>query len=318
MHIGAIATRAPSTITAGSTSTTSTKITCEMSSEDILMLLAEHGCQNITDSLDLAECRQMPVSTGGFGDIYLGSLKSGDLVAIKCPRLRVDTRERRKEFKVLFHSAHELYVWSKCEHPNVMPLLGMALYKDRMAMISPWMEHGTMVVYLSRYPQVDRYAMCAQVAEGVAYLHDLGLVHGDIKGANVVVSKDHIPKLADFGTSILHDYTLEFATTTGEQQISTLRWTAPEIFGGKTKHTIEGDVYALGMTTLEAFTGTVPYAGVSDVGVMGSLYRNEPPIRPTQHFPTSNKRANFLWLLLHKCWAANPQDRPDSRTVANK
>ncbi|CAE6462477.1 unnamed protein product [Rhizoctonia solani] len=304
-----------STTTADGTSTTSTKITCEMTSEEILVQLAEHGCENITDSLDLAKCRLMPVSTGGFGDIYLGSLKCGNLVAIKCPRLRIDTTVKKKELK---RSAHELYVWSKCEHPNVMPLLGVALYKGQLAMISPWMEHGSMTVYLSHHPQVDLYAMCTQVADAVAYLHNDRIIHGDIKGANILISKDCTPMLSDFGTSVLREYTLEFATTTSDQHASTLRWTAPEIFMTLTKHTIEGDIYALGMTILEAFTGAVPYAGISDVGVMGRLYRKEPPIRPVEHLPADDRRANFLWLLLDKCWAANPQDRPSSCAVADK
>ncbi|CAE6526463.1 unnamed protein product [Rhizoctonia solani] len=229
-------------------SSESSKITCEMSSEEILTQLANHGCKNITSRLDFTKCHQTPVFTGGFGDVYMGYLKSGDLVALKCSRLRVDTSEKKKQLK---RSAHELYIWSKCRHSNILPLIGVAHYKDQLTMISPWMAYGSLTAYLTQHPEADRYDMCGQIAEGVAYLHEQGIVHGDIKGANIMVSKEHVPKIADFGTSVLRDYTLQFATTTKEQ-INTLRWAAPEVFKGITKLSTKGDVYSLGMVSSKA------------------------------------------------------------------
>ncbi|CAE6491886.1 unnamed protein product [Rhizoctonia solani] len=157
----------------------------------------------------------------------------------------------------------------------------------------------------------------SQIADAVAYLRSCNMVHGDIKGANILVSDEHIPKLADFGNSVLGEYTLTFTTTTTRPHM-TVRWTAPEIFLEETKHTFEGDVYALGMTILEIFTGSAPYEGLLDVAVMRRLMLREQPERPQQHMPTGDELSDHLWDLLTSCWDSEPKKRPFAAVVRNK
>ncbi|KAF8595125.1 kinase-like protein [Ceratobasidium sp. AG-I] len=127
---------------------------------------------------------------------------------------------------MLQQAAHELHVWSKCTHPYVQELLGVARVREQIAMISRWLEHGDLPEYLQNYPTTDRCKMCTRVAEGLTYLHGRGIVsvHGDIKGGNILVADDHAPKLTDFGNATLQDYSLRFATTTTKRHIS-WRWT---------------------------------------------------------------------------------------------
>ncbi|CAE6421617.1 unnamed protein product [Rhizoctonia solani] len=223
-------------------------ISGSMSTSEILSRLNRHGCPEITAQLDLSKFSRAAVSTGGFGDVYRGALRDGTRVGAKCLRLLIgaDDDDGRKQLK---RAARELYVWSKCKHPNILELVGVAQYDERVAMVSPWMENGNLTWYLSRHPEADRYSLCAQVADATAFLKTYGVVHGDIKGANILVSRDGVPKLADFGTSAINNYTLNFTTTTTSPQM-TLRWTAPEIFLGETKHTFEGDVQSWYATLL--------------------------------------------------------------------
>ncbi|KAH7333012.1 hypothetical protein B0J17DRAFT_558654, partial [Rhizoctonia solani] len=67
-------------------------------------------------------------------------------------------------------AVRELYVWSKFNHPNILELLGVARYEGRVAMVSPWMKHGNLSWYICQYPGADRYRLCVQVADAVAYL----------------------------------------------------------------------------------------------------------------------------------------------------
>ncbi|KDN41107.1 hypothetical protein RSAG8_07661, partial [Rhizoctonia solani AG-8 WAC10335] len=248
------------------------------------------------------------LSTGGFGDVYHGALQDGTRVGVKCLRLLVgvDDDSVKNQLK---RAARELYVWSKCKHPNILELFGVARYDNRVAMVSPWMVNGNLPWYLTRYPDADRLHLCAQIADATSFLRDNGVVHGDIKGANILISQDHIPKLTDFGSSAINKCTLEFTSTTGSPQM-TLRWTAPEIFLGETKHTFEGDVYALGMTILEAFTGSAPYNGLLDVAVMRSLMQRVHPVRPEKQLPIGNQSADLLWTLMTHCWDSEPNKRP--------
>ncbi|CAE6444542.1 unnamed protein product [Rhizoctonia solani] len=300
------------------TGTTNT-ISGAMPTHQILSLLRTHDCKDVTRQLDLSKCSQFPVSTGGFGDIFKGHLQDGNLVAIKCLRLivGVDDKEGQRQLR---RAAHEIYVWSKCKHPNVLELIGVAQYRDRIAMVSPWMEKGSLTWFLSQNPTVDKYEMCAQIGEGVAHMHANGIVHGDIKGSNILVSQDHVPKLADFGTSFLSmsQYTLQFTRGTGSGMNSTVRYTAPEILKEETKITTEGDVYALGMTILEAITGRVPYEGNLEVAVIQKAISGIHPARPEQHIPTNEKQADAIWGLLKECWASDPGRRPSATMVVDR
>ncbi|CEL59140.1 Serine/threonine-protein kinase sepA OS=Dictyostelium discoideum GN=sepA PE=2 SV=1 [Rhizoctonia solani AG-1 IB] len=286
-----------------------------MSNSEILAKLGKHGCNEVTNDIDVTKSSDFPVVAGGFGDIYRGVLRDGTQVSIKCLRLMVDSGTTgRKHVK---RAAHELYVWSKCSHPNVLEVYGVARYRDQIAMVSPWMGNGNLSQFLSRRPPVDRCTLCKQVADGAAYLHSQGIAHGDIKGVNVLVAQDYTLKLADFGNASLKEYSLKFTTTANALNISP-RWTAPEVVFGDTGHSVEADVYALGMTILEVITGEVPYAGISDVTVFVKVMQNIQPMRPEQQIPSGNPQADFLWDLLMTCWTIIPRDRPSAASIGDQ
>ncbi|GAB1517072.1 hypothetical protein RhiTH_000115 [Rhizoctonia solani] len=211
--------------------------------------------------------------------------------------------------------------------------MGVTQHRGHLAMVSPWMENGDLTRFLVEHPYIDRYNLCAQIADGVAYLHQENVVHGDIKGvntfvnfvwsiftlfeyqANILVSKDLTPKITDFGTASRIDCTLKFTETSCSQTVS-IRWTAPEVMAETIdKSTPEADVFSLGMTILEVFTGNVPFPGVSTPAVILKLVTGGHPARPEEHIPTGDDRADLLWSLLSDCWAFKPEDRPTADDV---
>ncbi|KAH7322051.1 kinase-like domain-containing protein [Rhizoctonia solani] len=101
----------------------------------------------------------------------------------------------------------EIYNWSKLDHDNIHKLLGVIVFEGRLGMVSKWMEEGNLRQYLQSNARVDRYPLCIQVAQGVEYLHDNNMIHGDLKAINVLVSSDHILKLTDFDHSIMAECT---------------------------------------------------------------------------------------------------------------
>ncbi|KAF8593294.1 kinase-like protein [Ceratobasidium sp. AG-I] len=161
---------------------------------------------------------------------------------------------------------HELHVWSKCTHSYVQELLGVAYVRNQFAMISPWLEHGSLPEYMKRNPMIDRCKMCTQIAEGLAYLHGRDIIHGDIKGPNILVANDHTPRLTDFGNATLREYSLRFATSNTKNPIS-WRWAprkkAPELYK-EGKESKEADIYTLGMDQLgSSYDLAVIYLAVS-------------------------------------------------------
>ncbi|KAF8602916.1 kinase-like protein [Ceratobasidium sp. AG-I] len=277
-----------------------------MSATEIMKLLNESGCTDLTSDLDLKSCSSLAVLGGGFGDVYEGRLRNGLLVAIKCPRLFLVGNEQSRG--ALKDVARELYAWSKCKHRNIAELLGMAAFRNQIAMVSPWMTNGTMPQYLNQNPSACRFKISIQIAMAVEYLHSIDVVHGDIKGANILVSEHGQAKLSDFGNSLLKYHTLQFSGASQMPSFS-LRWAAPELIEGSTKSSKEADVYALGMTILEAFSGDVPYVGKSDYVVMYSVaFKNELPTQP-------NNTMEPLWPLVLSCWSRDPAQRPSSSYV---
>ncbi|KAG9078151.1 hypothetical protein FRC06_008510, partial [Ceratobasidium sp. 370] len=89
---------------------------------------------------------------------------------------------------------------------------------------------------------------CAQIARGLEYLHDARVIHGDLKGANVLIADDGTVKITDFGNAVLRDASLRFTATTGALDCS-VRWAAPEILSGSPCN-VKTDSYALAMTIL--------------------------------------------------------------------
>ncbi|KAG8743546.1 hypothetical protein FRC10_011786 [Ceratobasidium sp. 414] len=292
-------------------------ISSSMSITEIILMLGQHGCPNITGTLDVSRCGLGPIAGGGFGDVYQGYLRSGVEVAIKCPRFFLNRNEiSQADLKA---AARELHTWSKYKHPNVVQLLGVAQFRDRIAMISPWMKNGTLCQYIIRAPNADRCRLCLGIASGVAYLHSMGTVHGDIKGLNVLISHDGTPKLIDFGNSRLNSSTLHF---TGLQTASTFstRWTAPELLIDGGIYSMEADVYALGMTILEVITGRVPFHDLrNDLAVITRVVvQKTHPDRPTDLIPASTRRGDAFWQLLNHCWSFDPLLRPRASQVQTR
>ncbi|CUA77278.1 STE20-like serine/threonine-protein kinase [Rhizoctonia solani] len=256
-------------------------ITSTMPVEDILAQFVRSGCKDLTRQLETCQLSQHPVSNGGFGDIYRGTLPNGQQVGLKCLRLQVGASEDDKRH--LRRAAQELHVWSKCEHPHILQLLGVAKHQGRIAMVSPWMENGDLRWFLSQRPKVNRCALCIQISEAVVYLHESNIVHGDIKGANIVMAQDYIAKLTDFGSATIKASSLRLvgSSSTTNPAVS-IRWAAPELVEGVTKCTPEGDIYALGMTFLEVITGSVPYAGFRDIAVLNKIINKIHPERPVE------------------------------------
>ncbi|CAE6484396.1 unnamed protein product [Rhizoctonia solani] len=285
---------------------------------DIFTCLTSRGCPDLTEILLTSKCSEFAIATGGLADIFSATLATGNKVGLKSLRLQPGVDQNEESQSQLKRAAHELYVWSKCKHPNILPLIGVAEFRGRMAMISPWMDNGNLFQFLSRNPDVDRYEMCIQIAEGVSYLHDAKLVHGDIKAYNILVTSDRRPQLTDFGSASLKDYTLKFSTTTYVAGTS-LRWTAPEILLQEMPGrgiSPGGDVYALGMEfasityAQEVLTGMVPYAGMSDIMVLRRVQASEPPER-------SSICPDWFWLLIASCWSG-VDSRPTSTEIRSR
>ncbi|KAI6014107.1 kinase-like domain-containing protein [Pisolithus microcarpus] len=248
---------------------------------------------------------------GGYATVFRGVLNpTGRRVAIKTARGGLPGDE-----ETINRILREVHLWSKLHHENILPLLGITTDFDfTMSIVSPWMERGDARRYVKDIA-IDPRPLIEGIARGLLYLHDLepGTVfHGDLKGANVLMSDDGRPLLADFGFSYLTNSS--FSVPLLEEVGGTLRWMAPEMFDSASR-SAEADVWSFGMTALELFTRRDPFHRFRGRAVMSRIMKG-PPDRPTDD-DTCFRMTEEWWRLLCSCWRVEPQSRPTiSRVIA--
>ncbi|EJD08127.1 kinase-like protein, partial [Fomitiporia mediterranea MF3/22] len=146
----------------------------------------------------------------------------------------------------------EMYIWSKLEHPNILRFEGFFLGDDSYPhLVSRWMEDGTVLDYIRRHPGTDLLHIALGIAEGLNYLHLKGIIHSDIKPANILMSGSRVPLLCDFGQSrnLGGLTTFAFSVSASGESKGTISFTSPELLDGTDlKPTEKSDVWAFGMT----------------------------------------------------------------------
>ena len=138
-------------------------------------------------------------------------------------------------------------------------------------------DGGTLADRLATAGRLDPRELApavASVAQGLAELHRRGVVHRDVKPANIVYQGDQ-PKLADFGLARSEEQDLTTLTARG-MTVGTLAYLAPELLSGSAA-TARSDVYALGVTAFQGLTGRLP----KDAPSIGELIENRTVAAPT-------------------------------------
>ncbi|KAF8183770.1 kinase-like domain-containing protein, partial [Mycena galopus ATCC 62051] len=199
----------------------------------------------------------------------------------------------------------EALLWKDLHHPHILPFLGIDRdsFPPSLCMVSPWMEHGTVMNYLKTHGHatVDKLAIkLFEIAQGLEYLHSRNIVHGDLRGTNILIKEDWSACLTDFGFSIFSDAT----ATTNTTRAGSLYWMAPELldperFGLKFARTPATDVYAFGCVCVELYTGRPPFSNLPEPAALLKVLNGERPERPTG--PPAMSDA--LWQHVTKFWA---------------
>ncbi|KAJ4490821.1 kinase-like domain-containing protein [Lentinula aciculospora] len=155
-------------------------------------------------------------------------------------------------------------LWKQLDHPNILPILGVSteLFFPSFCLISPWMENGTIMTYLTNNPTFDLSSALRDISAGLCYLHSRGppVIHGDIRGANILITTDLHCCLADFGLALVAADSDMWSPATASYHSNlkgALRWMAPEYLNLESEEGFEipphvsRDIYAFACTVLE-------------------------------------------------------------------
>ncbi|KAJ7883532.1 kinase-like domain-containing protein [Mycena olivaceomarginata] len=250
------------------------------------------------------------VTGGGFGDIWKGLIR-GQSVCVKIMRIFEDSNVQAllKEF------GREAVIWRQLCHPNVLPFFGIYYLEQRLCLIAPWMDNGHIMKFLAAKNPTNPKRL-SLVTFGLHYLHENKIVHGDLKGLNILVTPSHRACIADFGLSAIAEaMTVRFTHTTVTARGGTARYQAPELFevGNPAPIHYGSDVYAFSCVTYEILTGKVPFYELrNDMAVMTRVAQGYRPPRPDS---CSSPDLDGVWELMQKCWEEDVQTRPTASQI---
>eukprot|EP00303_Exanthemachrysis_gayraliae_P007809 CAMPEP_0205998850 /NCGR_PEP_ID=MMETSP1464-20131121/492_1 /ASSEMBLY_ACC=CAM_ASM_001124 /TAXON_ID=119497 /ORGANISM="Exanthemachrysis gayraliae, Strain RCC1523" /LENGTH=305 /DNA_ID=CAMNT_0053372015 /DNA_START=60 /DNA_END=973 /DNA_ORIENTATION=- len=222
----------------------------------------------------LSECRlRERIGKGAFGKVFRGELLRAGVpteVAVKmCDTDSEDDREvAMREVALLRRAAR---------HPNMVQLLGVHCTPTSVQVFLELCECSlTDLVKERRAPLPERSvrALLPSLLEALRFMHEeMNIVHRDVKGGNVLVTRTGEVKLTDFNVSAR----LSTAKPACGTACGTPQWMAPEVITGGS-YGQSADVWSLGITLLEVLEGSVPHASIDPMAAMFRIVTSPPPV----------------------------------------
>lgn len=198
------------------------------------------------------------VGHGGMGTVYVAERADGQFeqtIALKLIRDEVETAELRARF------LHERQTLARLEHPNIARLVGGGLHTDGRPWFAMEIVDGVPINVYCDDNLLDlekRLRLFLQVCDAVQYAHQNLVVHRDLKPSNILVTKQGVVKLLDFGVAKWLDQSRDPVQTEPGRRWMTLAYAAPEQIRGEPVTTAT-DVYALGVLCYELLSGRRPF-----------------------------------------------------------
>ncbi|KAL1061801.1 hypothetical protein V6Z11_D13G037400 [Gossypium hirsutum] len=189
---------------------------------------------------------------GGFGYVHKGVLANGKEVAVKS--LKSGSRQGQREFQA------EVETISRVHHRHLVSLVGYCIAGERRMLVYEFLPNKTLEFHLHDKCPMDwptRLKIALGAAKGLAYLHEdcyPGIIHRDIKSANILLDFTFKAKVSDFGLAKL---TQDNNTHVSTRVMGTFGYLAPE-YASSGKLTEKSDVFSFGVVLLELITGRRP------------------------------------------------------------
>lgn len=204
---------------------------------------------------------------GGMGAVYLAHDDGIDRdVAIKL--LRAGDEGMRRRFQTEAQSAGRL------KHPNIVTIYEFGEFHGEPYLVMELIEGQTLADLIhsgSQFDTLGKLSLLIQACRGLSYAHRAGVVHRDIKPSNLMVDRDGVVKIVDFGIARTTGRSL---TVTGKV-VGTPAYMSPEQLQGETADH-RSDIFSLGIVVFEFLSGQAAFSGDSDFAVINRIVNGSP------------------------------------------
>lgn len=222
----------------------------------------------------------------------------------------------------------EVHSLSNLRHPNIVLFMGACRSEVQVmnvqnaelqyGIVTEYMSGGSIHDHIHRGDWVQTASpkllrsIAKDITLGMIYLHNEGIIHRDLKSRNILTDNNWHTKIADFDLSRIRETTI-YKNDPSSSLIGTPSWMAPELIQGL-KYDEKVDVYSFGIVLFELFSGEIPFASLygqelNHVRIVYDVVKHcARPIIP-ECVP------NAMKVLISKCWAQDPKDRPSFSTI---
>ena len=218
------------------------------------------------------------IGSGGMANVYKAlchRLNRYDAVKIMRDETAANTELRRR-------FCAESQAVAMLSHPNIVSVYDVSHSDDVEYIVMELIEGITLKQYLQKKSVLEPAEVLdftIQIAKALEHAHSKGIIHRDIKPQNIMLLKDGMIKVADFGIASLES---DIEENNGEA-VGSVHYIAPEQARGQAPDA-RSDIYSLGIVMYEMLTGKLPYIGASDVEV-AVKHMNTDPVSPRELVP---------------------------------
>ena len=245
------------------------------------------------------------IGEGSYGRVYEALDEDrGQLIAVKIiDKNNLNTiNNSNNNSQSLSSIEGEIEILSKLNHKNIVKYYDSSQSKNHLKIFFEYCECGSIAKMLSNYKSFNEKIIrkyTKEMLEGLEYLHAHSIIHRDIKGANILVDRNGICKLSDFGGAKIIKEDFEKTTT----MRGTPNWMAPEVIKYN-ENTRFSDIWSVGCTVIEMINGEPPFSNIKNpFKVLFHIINcKEPPQIP--------KNCSFnLQHFIYSCLKINPWER---------
>ena len=193
------------------------------------------------------------IGKGNFGKVLLGlSKKTGDKVAIKIiDKLKMNKFYNSEQVK------REINVIKEMDHLNIVKIYKIENTLKKYKIIMEYCEKGELyenIVEKKRLTEEEAAYYYFQLINGLEYIHSKNIIHRDLKPENLLITKDNILKIIDFGLCNYHDINNLLSTPCGSPS-----YASPEMVSGKKYNGVKVDIWCTGIILFAMLSGYLPF-----------------------------------------------------------